>query len=48
MLDEVAPCIVLQIPGGPQNRTGDLHKKGSAFILSSDRWTEGCQVTAWL
>ena len=31
---------MFETQGGTQNRTRDLPKKGSAFITSSDHWTE--------
>ena len=30
---------MFETQGGMRNRTRDLHKKGSAFILSSNHWT---------
>ena len=30
---------MFETQGGTRNRTRDLPKKGSAFILSSDHWT---------
>ena len=39
MLSEVVTCNCVRNPGGTRNRTRDLPKKGSAFILSSDHWT---------
>ena len=32
--------MVFETQRGTRNRTRDLQKKGSAFILSSDHWTE--------
>ena len=32
-------AIVFETQGGTRNRTRDLPKKGSAFIMSSDHWT---------
>ena len=35
--------MVFETQGRTRNRTRDLPKKGSAFILSSDHWTTLCK-----
>ena len=35
---------MFETQGGTRNRTRDLPKKGSAFITSSDHWTDGADI----
>ena len=48
MLSEVVTCNHqrVQTQGGTRNRTRDLRKRGSAFITSSDHWTEWVKASS--